>query len=75
MIKLTLFIGGVIVETIGCGRNEFEVEQLLQNAKNRLIELEPNLFDFMNYNKDKDYSDKKIKSEKQKDIPPGLQKK
>ncbi len=38
-----------VVETIGCGRNEFEVEQLLQNAKNRLIELEPNLFDFMNY--------------------------
>ena len=37
-----------VVETIGCGRNEFEVEQLLQNAKNRLIELEPNLFDFMN---------------------------
>ena len=28
-----------------------------------------------NYHKDKDYSDKKIKSEKQKDIPPGLQKK
>ena len=25
-----------------------------------------------NYHKDKDYSDKKIKSEKQKDIPPGL---
>ena len=36
-----------------CGRNEFEVEQLLQNAKNRLIELEPNLFDFMNYNNQK----------------------
>src|SRR5574344_1425907 len=28
-----------------------------------------------NYHKDKDYSDKKIKSEKQKNIPPGLQKK
>ena len=42
-----------LVETIGCGRNEFEVEQLLQNAKNRLIELEPNLFDFMNYNNQK----------------------
>ena len=28
-----------------------------------------------NYHKDKDYSDKKIKSEKQKGIPPGLQKK
>ena len=28
-----------------------------------------------NYHKDKDYSDKKIKSEKQKDIPSGLQKK
>ena len=28
-----------------------------------------------NYHKDKDYSDKKIKSEKLKDIPPGLQKK
>ena len=42
-----------VVETIGCGRNEFEVEQLLQNAKNRLIELEPNLFDFMNYNNQK----------------------
>ena len=28
-----------------------------------------------NYDKDKDYNDKKIKYEKQKDIPPGLQKK
>ncbi len=28
-----------------------------------------------NYQKDKDYNDKKTKNEKQKDIPPGLQKK
>ena len=42
-----------LVETIGCVKNEDEVEQLLQKAKNRLIELEPNLFDFINYNNQK----------------------
>jgi hypothetical protein len=38
-----------VVETIGCGKNEFEIEQLIQQAKNRLVELKPNLFDFIEY--------------------------
>jgi len=42
-----------VVETIGCSKNIIEIEQLLQQANERLVELEPNLFDF------KDYQDKK----------------
>lgn len=38
-----------VVETIGCSQCEFEIEQLLQQAKNRILELEPNLFDFLEY--------------------------
>lgn len=42
-----------VVETIGCSQCEFEIEQLLQQAKNRILELEPNLFDFLEYHSQK----------------------
>lgn len=38
-----------VVETIGCCKSEHEIERLLQQAKERLLELEPNLFDFIEY--------------------------
>ena len=38
-----------VVETIGCGVSEYEIEQLLQQANERLLELEPTLFDFIDY--------------------------
>jgi hypothetical protein len=40
-----------VIETIGCSKNEFEIEQLLQEAQARLLELEPNLFDFYRISK------------------------
>ncbi|MCB0512004.1 MAG: IS1634 family transposase [Bacteroidetes bacterium] len=38
-----------VVETIGCSKNDYEIEQLLKQANDRLLELEPNLFDFVEY--------------------------
>lgn len=38
-----------VVETIGCGVSDYEIEQLLQQANERLLELEPTLFDFIDY--------------------------
>lgn len=38
-----------VVETIGCSNCEIEIEQLFQQANKRLLELEPNLFDFVEY--------------------------
>ena len=38
-----------VVETIGCSSNDYEIEQLVKNANDRLLELEPNLFDFIEY--------------------------
>jgi hypothetical protein len=38
-----------LVETIGCSKNELEIQQLVQTAKDRLLELQPNLFDFAEY--------------------------
>ncbi|YCK90821.1 hypothetical protein ACKGJI_05710 [Sulfurospirillum sp. 1307] len=34
-----------VVETIGCSKNNYEIEKLLKQANERLLELEPNLFD------------------------------
>lgn len=42
-----------VVETIGCSKDKFEVQQLLELANERLIELEPNLFDFIEYQANK----------------------
>lgn len=38
-----------VVETIGCGVSDYEIEELLQQANERLLELEPTLFDFIDY--------------------------
>ena len=38
-----------VVETIGCSSDENEVQHLLEKADERLLELEPNLFDFIEY--------------------------
>ncbi|MBS9782199.1 MAG: IS1634 family transposase [Arcobacter sp.] len=38
-----------LVETIGCSKNQSEIEELIKIANDRLLELEPNLFDFMEY--------------------------
>ena len=38
-----------VVETIGCSSIDNEIKQLLQQANDRLLELEPNLFDFAEY--------------------------
>lgn len=38
-----------LVETIGCGVSDYEIEQLLKQANDRLLELEPTLFDFVDY--------------------------
>jgi len=38
-----------VVETIGCGVSDYELEKLLQQANERLLELEPTLFDFVDY--------------------------
>lgn len=38
-----------VIETIGCSKNDYEIEQLLNQANERLLELEPNLFDFLEY--------------------------
>ncbi len=42
-----------VIETIGCSKNDYELEQLEKEAKNRLLELEPNLFDFAQYQSQK----------------------
>jgi hypothetical protein len=42
-----------VVETIGCSNDEFEIKQLQELANKRLIELEPNLFDFIEYQNNK----------------------
>jgi len=38
-----------VVETIGCSKNEIEIEQLVKKANERVTELKPNLFDFIEY--------------------------
>ena len=38
-----------VVETIGCSSDKHEIEQLQQVANDRLLELEPSLFDFIEY--------------------------
>lgn len=51
-----------VIETIGCSKNEFELEQLLQLANERLLELEPNLFDFVEFqNKKQKLSNKDMR--------------
>ena len=42
-----------VVETIGCSFNDYEIEILIQQANERLLELEPNLFDFVKYQENK----------------------
>lgn len=42
-----------VIETIGCSSNEYEITLLIQKAHNRLLELEPNLFDFIKYQEQK----------------------
>ena len=42
-----------VVETIGCSKSDYELKQLLQKANQRLLELEPNLFDFIEYQDNK----------------------
>ncbi|WP_458699523.1 hypothetical protein ACKGJI_06740 [Sulfurospirillum sp. 1307] len=42
-----------VVETIGCSKNNYEIEKLLKQANERLLELEPNLFDFVKYQEKK----------------------
>lgn len=42
-----------VIETIGCGKNSYDIEQLLQQANERLLEIEPNLFDFLKYQEKK----------------------
>ena len=42
-----------VVETIGCSANDYEIEMLMQQANERLLELEPNLFDFIEYQEKK----------------------
>lgn len=42
-----------VVETIGCSKNDYDIEQLLLQANERLLELEPNLFDFAEYQEKK----------------------
>ena len=42
-----------VVETIGCCVNKYELEDLLKKANDRLLELEPNLFDFIKYQEKK----------------------
>ena len=38
-----------VIETIGCSKNDYVIEQLIKDAHERLLELEPNLFDFVEY--------------------------
>ena len=42
-----------LVETIGCARNKAEKELLLSKAQQRLKELEPTLFDFVEEDNEK----------------------
>jgi hypothetical protein len=42
-----------VIETIGCSKNDYEIEQLIQQANSRLTELKPNLFDFTTYQEKK----------------------
>lgn len=42
-----------VVETIGCSSNNYEIEILVQQANERLLELEPSLFDFVKYQENK----------------------
>ena len=39
--------GYKVIETIGCAKNDIEKEILLNKAKERLKELNPNLLDFI----------------------------
>ena len=39
-------------ETIGCSKDKYEIERLFNLAKKRVKELEPNLLDFIDYQKD-----------------------
>ena len=42
-----------VVETIGCSSNDYEIEILIKQANERLLELEPNLFDFIEFTEKK----------------------
>ena len=42
-----------VVETIGCSSNDYEIEILIKQANDRLLELEPNLFDFIEFTEKK----------------------
>jgi hypothetical protein len=42
-----------VVETIGCSANDYEIEVLIKQANDRLLELEPNLFDFIEFREKK----------------------
>jgi transposase len=51
-----------VVETIGCSKNDYELKKLLKQANERLLELEPNLFDFLEYqNKKQKLSNKDMR--------------
>ena len=42
-----------VVETIGCSKDEKEIEELVKIAQQRIKEIEPNLFDYIEYNENK----------------------
>ena len=42
-----------VVETIGCSKNEKEIEKLVKIAQQRIKEIEPNLFDYIEYKENK----------------------
>jgi hypothetical protein len=42
-----------VIETIGCSKNDNDIKQLLLQANERLLELEPTLFDFAEYQEKK----------------------
>ena len=42
-----------LVETIGCSKDKFEIEELIKKAKLRIKELEPSLFDYLEYREKK----------------------
>ena len=42
-----------LVETIGCSKDKFEIEELVKKAELRIKELEPSLFDYLEYKENK----------------------
>ena len=42
-----------VVETIGCSKDEKEIEELVKIAQQRIKEIEPNLFDYIEYKENK----------------------